>query len=141
MRKVSDLMVVSCDKDIALNNQSKKLWEDWLVKKASGKATVEEEKAFVTAQQGLDAKRTKSDEFIIRASILLTKVLLSQDNLNEKGHLLAITEKQRNRLLDDLDVYGNNVLDWGLQPGQSTLDACIAVIRETLEDPIFIAHK
>ena len=71
---------------------------------------------------------------------MLTKVLLSQENKDDKGKQLAITAKERNKLLDDLDVYGKDVMDWGIKPGQTTLEASIAVIRELLEDPVFICH-
>lgn len=141
MRKVADTMIVACDRDIDLNNQEKKLWLDWLNKKSSGHADAKEEKIFIQAQQNVELKRKESDKSIIKASILMTKVLLSQDNSNDKGHLLAITQKQRYKLLDDLDAYGKDVLDWGLKSGQSTLEASIAVIREVLEDPVFISHK
>jgi len=124
-----------------LNNQSKKLWAEWYAKKSNGRATPAAERTFVKVQQDLDDKRRKSDESIIKASGLLTKILLSQENLNEKGRLLAITEKQRNKLIDDLDVYGKNVLDWGLKRGQTTLEASIAIIREVLEDSIYTSHK
>lgn len=141
MRKVADIIVVACDKDIALNNKAKNLWQDWLSFKAQAKPKPSEEKAFVNSQREIELQRKESDKDIIKASILLTTVLLSQDNANEKGKLLAITQKQRDTLLDNLDVYGKDVLDWGLKTGQSTLEASIAVIRGVLEDPVFIAKK
>ena len=141
IRKVADMMIVSCENDIVLNDKAKNLWQSWLDFKTHKKPTPTEEREFVNSQHQLELKRKESDKSIIKASILLTKVLLSQENATDKGKLLAITEKQRNKLLDNLDVYGKDVTDWGLKSGQSTLDASIAVIREVLEDPIFIAHK
>ncbi len=92
MRKVSDLMIVACDRDIALNNKLKNLWQDWLIKKLQEKKVKpEDEKLFIEAQSDLELKRKESDKSIIKASILLTKVLLSQDNTNNKGKLLPIT--------------------------------------------------
>jgi hypothetical protein len=141
MRKVADMLVVACDKDIALNNEEKMLWQDWLKKKTSGHVASKEEKAFIQAQRNVELSRKESDKSVIKATILMTKTLLSQENPNDKGHLLAITQKQRYQLLDQLDTYGKQVLDWGLKPGQSTLNASIAVIREVLEDPVFVVHK
>ncbi len=141
IRKVSDMMIVSCDKDIALNNQAKNLWQDWFKHKPVSGVKTEEEKNFIKAQRGLEIQRKENDKSIIQASILMTKVLLSQNNANDKGHLLVISQKERYKLLDDLDVYGKQVLDWGLKSGQSTLDASIAVIREVLEDPVYTNHK
>lgn len=141
MRKASDMLIVACNQDIALNNKAKNLWQDWLNKKSLTAPTLEEQKSFIKAQREIELKRKQSDKIIIEASMLMTKVLLSQDNPNDKGHLLAINQKQRSNLLDDLDVYGKEVLDWGLKPGQSTLGASIAAIREVLEDPIFTTLK
>jgi hypothetical protein len=141
MRKVADIMVSACDRDIALNNQEKVLWQEWLKLKTAKKAGATEEQAFVQAQQAVELQRKETDKTIIQASILMTKVLLSEKNANDKGRILAITKKQRQQLLDRLDGYGKNVLDWGLKPGQSTLNASIAVIREILEDPVYISQK
>ena len=141
MRKVADTMIVACDQDIALNNQQKNLWQKWLNLKTSVRSKPEDEQGFIKAQENVELKRKESDKNIIQASIWLTKILLSENNKDDKGRQLAITQKQRNKLLDNLDVYGKDVLDWGLKPGQSTLDASIAVIREALEDPMFIVHK
>ena len=38
-----------------------------------------------------------------------------------------------------LDSFAKDNLDWGLKPGQSTLAGSIAVIRETLEDSLWIS--
>jgi hypothetical protein len=141
MRKVADMMIVSCDNGVMLNNKAKNLWQDWLNLKVSGRANPEQERLFIRAQQDIELKRKEFDKSLIQASILMTKVLLSQENANDKGRVLAITDKQRSRLLDGLDVYGKDVINWGLKSGQSTLQASIAVIREVLEDPVFVTHK
>ena len=70
---------------------------------------------------------------------MMTKVLISDKNKNGKGHWLAITAQQRQKLLDKLDSFGGDNLDWGLKPGQTTLEGSIAVIREILEDSIWIS--
>lgn len=141
MRKVSDILIVACDRDIDLNNKAKNLWQNWLNFKTQKKPKPAEERDFVNSQRSLELQRKESDKTIIKASILLTKVVLSQNNFDEKGRMLALTQKQRDKLITELDQYGKDVTDWGIKPGQSTLDASIAVIREVLEDPIFIAHK
>lgn len=141
MRKASDMMIAACYRDIALNNQEKRLWQDWLDKKFLRLAINQDERAFIKAQEALEHKRKESDKSIIEASILMTRVLLSQDNPDEKGHRLAITSKERNQLVDHLDRFGRLVSDWGLKDGQTTLEASIAVIREVLEDSVWISHK
>ena len=68
---------------------------------------------------------------------MLTKILRSASNVDEKGKQLAITAVQRKRLLKSLDEVGKTNLDWGLKPGQTFQQASVAVIREILEDPIY----
>jgi len=84
-------------------------------------------------------QRKEADKNIIQASILLTKVLASDKNVNGRGHLLAITAQQRQKLLDKLDSFGSDNLDWGLKTGQSTLEGSVAVIREVLEDSLWVS--
>jgi len=87
----------------------------------------------------LELQRKEADKNIIQASVLMTKVLISDKNENGKGHLLAISAQQRQKLLDKLDSFGSDNLDWGLKSGQSTLEASIAVIREILEDSLWVS--
>jgi hypothetical protein len=141
MRKVSDMMIVVCDSEISLNNKSKFLWQDWLNLKSSGIPNQDQEKIFIKSQRDIELKRKEYDKMLIQASIYLTKVVLSQENLNDKGKLLAITEVERDKLLDNLDQYGKGILDWGLKAGQSSLKASVSVIREVLEDPIYTSRK
>ena len=87
----------------------------------------------------MELQRKEADKNIIQASVLMTKVLVSDKNKNDHGHLLAVTAEQRQKLLDKLDSYGNNNLDWGMKAGQGALEASSAVIREVLEDSIWIS--
>lgn len=139
MRKVADMVVVSTDRNIAINNGEKVLWGRWYDLMAAGQATRPKEINFVKAQHNLELRRKEADKDIVRASVLMTKVLLSDKNKNGKGHLLAITAHQRQALLDKLDSFASDTLDWGLKPGQRTLEGSIAVIREILEDSIWIS--
>jgi len=141
MRKVADMMIVVCDNEINLNNKAKFLWQDWLNLKALGKPSSDQEKLFIKAQREVEVKRKDYDKQLIQATVLMTKVLLSQENADDKGHLLAITDKERDRLQGYLDRYGKEMLDWGLKPGQTALKASVSVIREVLEDPVFTTRK
>ena len=139
MRKVADIVVVSTSREIAINDDEKTLWEKWFNLLAAGQATRPKEVDFVKAQYSMELKRKEFDTDIVQASAFMTKVLMSDKNKNGKGHLLAITAQQRQKLLDKLDSFGGDSLDWGLKPGQRTLEGSIAVIREMLEDSIWIS--
>jgi hypothetical protein len=139
IRKVADIVVVATSREIAINHEEKELWQKWYDLNNAGQATRPKEIEFVKSQYSLELKRKEADKDIIQASVMMTKVLISDKNKNGKGHLLAITAQQRQKLLDKLDSFGSDNLDWGLKPGQSTLEGSIAVIREILEDSIWIS--
>lgn len=141
MRKTADMAVVACDKGIALNNEEKKLWGQWLELKTTGQDNPSKERTFVRTQEKFSLSRKEIDKSFIEASILMTNVLKSQSNKDEKGLKLAITKAQRKKLLDKLDSFAKNIIDWGLKPGQRTLGACVSVIREVLEDPLWITSN
>lgn len=139
MRKVADIVVVAVSREISINHEEKTLWEKWYDLNAAGQATRPKEIDFVKTQHSLELRRKEADKDIIRASVLLTKVLISDQNQDSKGHRLAITAQQRQKLLDKLDSFGGDTLEWGLRSGQTTLEGSIAVIREVLEDSIWIS--
>jgi len=139
MRKVADIVVVATSRDIAINHEEKTLWEKWYDLNAAGQATRAKEIEFVKAQYSLELRRKEAEKDIIQASVMMTQVLVSDKNKNGKGHRLAVTAQQRQKLLDKLDSFGRDNLDWGLKNGQSPLEGSIAVIREILEDSIWIS--
>jgi len=140
MRKVADIVVVSTAREIALNDQEKLIWQKWYDLINFNQASRPKEIDFVRTQYAMDLRRKEYDKDIVRATVLMTKVLMSEKNIDGKGHLLAITSEQRQKLLDKLDSFGSDTLDWGLKSGQSTLEGSIAVVREILEDSIWISN-
>lgn len=139
IRKVADTVIAACDEEIIINNQHKEIWRQWDYLKKDGKATSQNEKEFIKSHREYGLRLKEVDKQIIQASILTTKVLLSQENADEDGHLLAITSKEREKLVQKLDSYGKEMIAWGIKPGQRTLEASVAVIREVLEDSIWIS--
>ena len=132
MRKVADMVVVAISREIAINHEEKLLWQKWYDLNTAGQVIRSKEKEFVKTQYSLELRRKETDKNIVKATVMMTKVLISDQNKNGKGYRLAITAQQRQKLLDKLDTFGNDILDWGLKPGQSTLAGSIAVIREML---------
>ncbi len=137
IRKVADSFTVACMRLIAINEKEKSIWDQWYAVKGNGLATRANETAFLNAQQELALLRRDAQKSIVEATVLLTTVLKSEHNQNERGRLLAITAKQREKLLKYLDDVGKENLDWGLKPGQDHVQASIAVLREILEDSIY----
>ena len=113
MRKVADMVVVATSREIAINDEEKTLWQKWYDLNAAGQATRPKEIDFVKTQHTLELRRKEADKDIIQASVLMTKVLISDKNKNGQGHLLAITAQQRQKLLDKLDSFGSDNLGLG----------------------------
>lgn len=137
IRKTSDTFIAACLTLIAINDREKETWDQWYAVKSNQLDTRRNERAFVRAQQEMDYKRKEAYKDMVTASVLLTKVLRSDRNTGEHGHVLALTAKQRGTLLDNLDAFGKATMAWGMKPGQTSLQASIAVIREVLEDTVF----
>lgn len=137
IKKSADTFILGCNTIIAINDKEKQIWDQWNAIKANNLGNRKNETAFLNAQEELALKRKEASKKIIQASILLSKILRSEKNDNEKGKLLAITDAQRKKLNKSLDQLEKENLDWGLKPGQTFQQASVAVIREILEDPIY----
>ena len=99
IRKTADMVIVSCEREIAVNDEEKILWEKWYDLKSAGQATPAKQIDFDKAEHTLALRRKDEDKGIVQASVLLTKVLMSDKNTNTRGHRLAITSQQRQKLL------------------------------------------
>ncbi|MBF0512000.1 MAG: hypothetical protein HQL13_06700 [Candidatus Omnitrophica bacterium] len=139
MRKIADIVVRTVSLDIAVNDDEKALWDKWYALYIAGQVTKQKEDKFVHEQYAMELRRKEADKGFIQASVLLTKLLVSDKNKDAKGHLLAITAQERQKLLEKLDSFSTDNLAWGLKAGQRTLEGSIAVIREILEDSIWIS--
>ena len=137
IKKSADSFIVGCNTVIGINDKEKQIWDQWNAIKSTGLGSRKNETAFLDAQVELALKRKEAFKNIIAASVMLTKILRSASNVDEKGKQLAITAVQRKRLLKSLDEVGKTNLDWGLKPGQTFHQASVAVLREILEDPIY----
>ena len=137
MRKIADMVTLACNRVITINDQEKILWQQWLALKLGGGATPQAERKFIADQQKAAFRHKEEDKNIIRASQLAATLAKSAGNADERGHKLALTRAQREKLIDRLDAFAKDVLDWGLKPGQRTLQASVAVLREVLEDPVY----
>ena len=38
---------------------------------------------------------------------------------------------------EKLDTFASGNMDWGLKAGQTTIQGCVAALREVLEDPLY----
>lgn len=140
MRKVIDTYSYSCDQLVGLNIKERALWNQMHQSKKKGSATEEEEKEFLRGQQELADLRKESMRGILESSALLSKVLISENvKENQVKKRLALTSKERDKLVHKLDAFAGENLDWGMKPGQTYVQGSVATIREVLEDPTFLS--
>lgn len=137
IRKTADTFIAACQTEIAINDQERAIWDQWFAVKSNNLDSRVNEKAFLKTQEQLSLDRKVARRGVIEASVLLTKVLRSELNANEKGKILAVNTKDRAKLLDYLEGYGSEMIAWGLKPGQDYVQASVAIIREVLEDSIY----
>jgi hypothetical protein len=139
IRKVVDSYAFSCDQLIELNRRERDLWSRMHPDNNEG-ASPDETKAkeFLDEQASMALDRKSVMQNFVETSILMTKVLLSEDTKEKQVRKrLALTTNQRDRLIKKLDAFAGENLDWGMQPGQTFLEGAEANIREVLEDPAY----
>ena len=138
MRKVTDMYLSLCETQIDFNIKERGLWQDFIKgKSAQPDQAASLEKEFVAKQQQLVYERKENFKDLIVVSVLVSKVLMHEDAEKEKSHQLAVTAKQREKLIAKLDDFARDNLDWGVKSGQTVLQASVAAIREVLEDPLW----
>jgi hypothetical protein len=140
MRKVTDSYVYSCDQLIGVNLQERQAWEDLKAFRERKKFDAAKEKQFIAYQEILAADRREAMKEIVASSVLMTKVLLSE-NTREKDvkKRLVLSTEQREKLVSKLDSYAKDNLDWSLKPGQTFVQAAEASVREVLEDSFYLS--
>jgi hypothetical protein len=140
MRKVIDSYAYACDGLIGLNLKERELWNQMHQVKKKGDVSAEQDQEFVKSQEKLADHRKVVMRSIVEVSVLMTKVLFSED-VQEKQvkKRLALTLKERDNLIRKLDTFAGDNLDWGIKPGQTYVHGAEATIREVLEDPTYLS--
>lgn len=140
MRKVVDTYAVVCDGLIDVNHRERELWGQWRqMRKVDEEGNVDL-KEFRDAQEQLSNERKEIMRKFVEASVLMAKVLLSENTLEKQvKKRLALSTSQRDKLIKKLDSYASDNLDWGMKPGQTFLQGAEAIVREVLEDPSYLS--
>ncbi len=133
--KVTDIFVKMCDKQIKLNEEERHLIEDLYEAKEKNKPNLFDDRRFIAAQRKLSDERKFVWRDLLRASMLVKKVLISgvPDKYGEFVSL-GITETQRRKLLARVEGFDCKDCGSRIHEGQTFLDASISAIKEILED-------
>jgi len=133
MLKVADVFGKFCEEQIAINDKERAL----LTKVYSIEGELNPNSfnvgAFLDRLAGLKSERRESSRKLVEASVLVTKVLVSdQTDYHGDLTLLGITNSQRRYLLDRLDEFEGENFRGEIRQGQTYFEAGISSIREIL---------
>jgi len=135
MLKAVDVFVNFSEQQLSLNNEERAILDELFEAHVNETIDGFDKKSFMLEQARLASLRKESWKDILRASLFIPKILIS-DQKNEMGELtwLAIDETERVKLLMKLDEFYGDLYKGDLRVGQTFLQGSIAVIRDILED-------
>jgi hypothetical protein len=138
IRKVANQAMAAYDQLLLFNNREQGLWQGFYRFKTKNAPPDFNEHDFVVKQVGLALGKKEVAKSLLTASMLVQKVLLSSQRCeSDVCKELALTQEERDKLIKKLDSFANGNLDWGLKAGQTTIQGCVAALREVLEDPLY----
>lgn len=141
IRKTALTAVDAYQRLLSMSARERSLWSDFLRYVTEGKPESFDEKDFSRQQVFLAQQKKEVAKDVLRASVLATKVMLSSAHCEDEAcKTLEFTPAERERLTSVLSTVPGVNMDWGMKPGQSTVEACAAVIRESLEDPLYLSR-
>jgi len=129
------------DRLLAMSLRERELWQVFLSYRSTGQPDDFSDEEFGAEQVATAREKKEVAKELIRQSILMTKALLSAERCeNEDCYELALNDDERHKLIQKLDEFSQGNMAWGMKPGQSTIEACVASIREVLEDPVYVSR-
>ena len=133
--KVVDLFTKVCDGLIEMNEKEKTLLDEIDQPQGEGPSEAVASR-FLREQKQLWLQRKETSKKLLKCSVLLTKLLVSQkeDRFGELVNL-GITSSERKRLLEQIKSFSGEKFKGKLRQGQSFLEGSITSIRQVLEDP------
>jgi hypothetical protein len=141
IRSVAMDTVAVYDRLLAMSVRERDLWKIFERYKSTGKPSDFNEEEFSRQQIALAREKKEVAKELVRQAVLSTKAMLSAERCESEGcQDLALTQDERDKLVKKLDSFVKTNMDWGMKPGQSTIEACVASIREVLEDSVYASQ-
>ncbi len=141
IQQVARQSISAYDGVLALSMRERELWQSLSRFKLTGEPEDFNEKDFIEQQLSIAAQKKEADKMLLSASMLIRIVLLSAERCgSEVCQELALSRDERFKLTGYLDDFSRDNLEWGIKPGQTPIEGCVAAIREVLEDEqVFIS--
>ncbi|MCA9394656.1 MAG: hypothetical protein KC900_10660 [Candidatus Omnitrophica bacterium] len=135
MLKVSDQFTKVCDELIQLNSGQRTMLEEMHTVQRRGAMDAAAIADFEQRQSRINGERREALKGLLRASILVTKILVSPtENYYGEFDRLGITQEQRFKLLEKIRHFDEASYQGELRSGQSFLEGSVVTIREILEN-------
>lgn len=133
--KAIDLFTQACNVKTVINNEEKKYLTNLYNAQTEGQMDTFGAAEFNKNQEDWSNRRKEASKEILEASLLVQKVLISAET-NSYGDFekLAVTENERDNLLDRLNEFYGEGYDDEVRDGQTFLEGSVSAIREILKD-------
>ncbi|MFH0753475.1 MAG: hypothetical protein V2A70_02775 [Candidatus Omnitrophota bacterium] len=142
IRKVAYDLAVAYENHILVSYKERQMWQAYYKFKSAGLPRDLNVDEFKRQMEGLARDRKGAALAVLEQVMMFKKVILSAERcLDENCEELALTQKERLRLVDMLDAFARENMAWGMKAGQGTFEAAIASVREVLEDPVYVSRK
>jgi hypothetical protein len=140
IRKVAYDTMLAYEKNITVSTAERRLWDAYYRFKKMGLPKNLNEIDFKNQMASLARDRKVANMAVLEAVMMFKKVILSAKTCQDENcQDLALTQAEREKLLQKLDAFAGDNMEWGMKTGQGTFEAAIASVREILEDSIYVS--
>lgn len=138
IRKVTLDTSAVYEKLLMMSVRERDLWQELERFRLTGRPPDFDEQNFGAQQVLLAREKKEVAKDLIQQTVMVARVLLSAERCDKEDcRELAVTRDERDKLVQRLDTFARGNMEWGLKPGQSTVGACVAALREVLEDSVY----
>jgi len=139
-RRVAYDAMLAYEQNITVSSAERRLWDAYYRFKKIGLPKDLNEAAFKEQMANLANDRKIAGMAVLEAVMMFKKVILSAKACRDEDcQDLALTQAERDKLLQKLDAFAGDNMAWGVKAGQGTFEAAIASVREILEDPVYVS--
>ncbi len=133
--RATDLVIKACDELIDLNSKDYNSWAELYNAKFIVEMESFDKSRFFSLQNEFAEQKKAALEKLLQAALTVTHILIS-DKPDTAGQmtLLAVTQAEREKLMERIDSYFGEDVEQGLRSGQTYLKASISAINEVLGD-------
>jgi hypothetical protein len=132
--------MLAYEQNITVSSAERRLWDAYYRFKKMGLPKNLNERDFKRQMESLAHDRKVAGIAVLETVMMFKAVMLSAKSCpDENCQDLALTQAERDKLLQKLDAFAGDKMAWGVKAGQGTFEAAIASVREILEDSAYVS--